>query len=55
MTHKCRYCQHSDVERSSIQLAQETRQRLKRIGNKGESYDDLLRRLIDEAGYPETE
>lgn len=35
------------VARTTISLDPETRDRLKSLGRKGESYDDLVNRLID--------
>jgi len=33
---------------TTIRLTQETRDRLKKLGTKGEPYDDLICRLIEE-------
>lgn len=35
------------VSRTTISLQKETRIRLKALGRKGETYDDLVNRLID--------
>jgi predicted DNA-binding protein len=35
------------VGRTTISLDEETRDRLKALGRKGETYDDLVNRLID--------
>lgn len=34
-----------------IQLRIATRERLKEIGNKGESYDAIINRILDEEAY----
>ncbi len=31
-----------------IRISEETREKLKRLGRKGETYDDIIRRLIEE-------
>lgn len=36
-----------DVTRTTISMSPETRDRLKALGRKGETYDELLNRLID--------
>lgn len=41
------------MPRTTISLDVETRDRLKELGNKGETYDDLVNRLIDH--YVESE
>jgi len=38
------------VSVTTIKIAPETRDRLKAVGKKGETYDDLLNRLLDEIG-----
>lgn len=38
---------------TSIQLDQTTRQQLKSIGRKGETYDQILRRLLAASEYAE--
>lgn len=35
--------------RTTIQVKKTTRKRLKELGKKGESYDDIINRLADEA------
>ena len=35
----------------TIRIRPETRELLRKIGRKGETYDDVIRRLIKEAGY----
>jgi len=35
------------MEKTSIQLSKEVRDELKSLGQKGESYDDILRRELD--------
>jgi predicted CopG family antitoxin len=37
-----------DNEKTTIQVDIETRSRLEKLGVKGESYDDVIRRLLDE-------
>ena len=39
------------VKTVSIRVRPETRGLLRKIGRKGETYDDVIRRLIREAGY----
>lgn len=36
---------------TSLRVSDETRDRLKENGNKGESYDELLNRMMDELGW----
>jgi len=36
------------MEMTSIKIRKSTRDRLKKIGRKGETYDDIINRLIDE-------
>ena len=36
---------------TAIWISRKTKEALREIGKKGETYDDLLRRLIREAGY----
>ena len=36
-------------EAPKIRVSPETRERLKDLGKKGESYDDVIRRLIEKA------
>ncbi|MEM3126778.1 MAG: hypothetical protein QW331_01780 [Candidatus Woesearchaeota archaeon] len=35
---------------TTIAVSEETRDKIKEFGNKGETYDDILRRLLDIAG-----
>jgi hypothetical protein len=42
-------------ERTSIALAPGTKQRLASFGSKSESFDAILQRLMDEAGWVEQE
>lgn len=35
----------------TINVTEETKERLSNVGRIDESYDDLLNRLLDEAGY----
>ena len=35
---------------TAIPVSKEIRDRLKRLGSEGETYDDLLRRLIEDGG-----
>lgn len=37
---------------TTIQLRKATRDRLRQLGGKGETYDDILNRLLDRAGAP---
>lgn len=37
-----------EVSRTTISMSPETRDRLKALGRKGETYDELLNRLIDD-------
>jgi hypothetical protein len=37
---------------TTIQLTKRTRDRLKQLGSKGETYDEILNRLLDQAGAP---
>jgi hypothetical protein len=37
---------------TTIQIQTQTRELLKKIGRKGESYDELVRRIIDERNHP---
>ena len=36
--------------RTTIQVSVETRNMLKRLGRKGETYDEIIRRLMERAG-----
>ncbi len=36
---------------TTISLKEETKERLRQRGEKGESYDDIIRRLLDEAPW----
>ena len=38
---------------TTIAVAQETRELLRRLGEKGESYDRIINRLITDAGWSE--
>lgn len=38
----------STMERTSIQICQQTRARLQNTGHMGETYDGLINRLLDE-------
>lgn len=38
---------HVSVPRTTIPLTMDTRDRLKALGRKGETYDELVNRLID--------
>jgi hypothetical protein len=38
----------ADNDKTTIQVDVETRCRLEKLGVKGESYDDVIRRLLDE-------
>jgi len=35
-------------ERTTIAISKETRDQLKELGKKGETYDEILRKLIDQ-------
>lgn len=35
----------------TISLDEETKEMLQRLGQKGETYDDIIRRLIEDAGW----
>lgn len=35
----------------TISLGEETKEMLQRLGQKGETYDDIIRRLIENAGW----
>jgi len=37
----------SKKELTTIQISKETREMLKELGKKGETYDDIIRRLIE--------
>lgn len=37
-------------DKTSIQLSRETKARLDKLGIKGDTYDDILCRLLDQAG-----
>jgi len=37
------------AEITTIQLSKETRDQLKELGKKGETYDDIIRRLMEKA------
>ena len=37
-------------ERTTIQIEKDTREKLKKIGRKDETYDQILKRLIGNAG-----
>jgi len=37
----------SKKELTTIQISKETREMLKELGRKGETYDDIIRRLIE--------
>jgi hypothetical protein len=39
-------------EETSITCHRDTKERLERYGNKGETWDELLNRIMDEAGVP---
>jgi len=43
-----RMSQRKEEDWTSIPLMKETVERLKKIGNKGETYDDIVRRLMKE-------
>lgn len=36
---------------TTVSLDEETKEMLKRLGRKGETYDEIIRRLIEEAGW----
>lgn len=36
---------------TTISLDEETKEMLRRLGDKGETYDEIIRRLIEEAGW----
>jgi len=38
---------------TTISCSQKTKDRLEKYGNKGETWDELLNRIADEAGVPE--
>ncbi len=42
-------------ELTTIQISKETREILKELGKKGETYDDIIRRLIELARSKEEE
>jgi hypothetical protein len=46
---------HTMPERTSIALAPATKQKLATFGAKAESFDAIIRRLMDEAGWVEQE
>jgi len=35
------------MEETTIRISVETRDKLKKIGRKGETYDDIIKRLLD--------
>jgi len=37
-------------EMTTIPVAVETRERLKQLGKKGDTYDEIIRRLLEHAG-----
>ena len=43
----------SDKELTTITLTKNTRTRLKGYGNKGETWDELVNRILDELGKQE--
>ncbi len=42
-------------EMTTIQISKETREMLKQLGRKGETYDDIIRKLIELAKRVERE
>ncbi len=38
---------------TTVSLDEETKEMLKRLGRKGETYDQIIRRLIEAAGWAE--
>lgn len=40
-----------DPMTTTVSLDEETKEMLRRLGRKGESYDEIIRRLIEEAGW----
>lgn len=36
---------------TTVALDEETKEMLQRLGHKGETYDDIIRRLIEDAGW----
>lgn len=38
---------------TTVKLSQRTRNRLKRVGMKGETYDELINRLLDDRADPQ--
>jgi predicted CopG family antitoxin len=40
------------VAKTSIQITEETREKLKEIGRKGESYDTIINRILEEKEKP---
>lgn len=40
-----------DSMTTTVSLDEETKEMLRRLGHKGESYDEIIRRLIEEAGW----
>lgn len=40
-----------DSMTTTVSLDEETKEMLRRLGRKGESYDEIIRRLIEEAGW----
>jgi predicted CopG family antitoxin len=41
-----RYNSYKNVRRTTIAVSPEVKERLQRLGRKGESYDEILRRLL---------
>jgi len=39
--------------KTSVSIEKETMERLKQLGKKGDSYDEIINRLIDEHGHKE--
>ena len=41
----------ADKDKTSIQISKETKQQLDKVGNKGDTYDSIVRRLLIESGH----
>ncbi len=39
------------MSKTTVAVSQETKEMLRKLGNKGESYDTIIRTLIEEVGW----
>lgn len=40
-----------DKDKTSIQISRNTKEKLDKIGNKGDTYDSIVRRLLEKYGH----